>query len=69
MDAFGLIPRPLIAGLPQAAGVSYQRNAEFEKGNYKATRFYGLTMTDNNGDRARLPEEGYTGINIMTDKR
>lgn len=68
MDAFGLIPRPLIAGLPQAAGVSYQRNAEFETGNYKATRFYGLTMTDKYGDRARLPEEGYTGINIMTDK-
>jgi hypothetical protein len=67
MDAFGLIPRPLIAGLPQAAGVSYQRNAEFEKGNYKATRFYGLTMVDKYGDRARLPEEGYTGINLMTD--
>lgn len=68
MDAFGLIPRPLIAGLPQAAGVSMQRNAEFEKGNYKATRFYGLTMVDKYGDRARLPEEGYTGINLMTDK-
>ncbi|RDB02970.1 TolB family protein [Runella aurantiaca] len=68
MDAFGLIPRPLIAGLPQAAGVSYQRNAEFEKGNYKATRFYGLTMTDKHGDRARLPQEGYTGTSIMTDK-
>jgi len=66
MDAFGLIPRPLIAGLPQAAGVSYQRNAEFE-GTYKATRFYGLTMVDQYGDRARLPEEGYTGINLMTD--
>lgn len=67
MDAFGLIPRPLIAGLPQAAGVSMQRNAEYE-GYHKATRFYGLTMTDSYGDRARLPEEGYTGINIMTDK-
>lgn len=67
MDVFGLIPRPLIAGLPQAAGVSYQRNAEFED-NYKATRFYGLTMADNFGDRARLPEDGYTGINIMTGK-
>lgn len=68
MDVFGLIPRPLIAGMPQAAGVSYQRNAEFEEGNYKATRFYGLTMTDKYGDRARFPEEGYTGINIMTDR-
>lgn len=66
MDAFGLIPRPLIAGMPQAAGVSMQRNAEYE-GGYKATRFYGLTMTDNYGDRARLPDDGYTGINIMTD--
>lgn len=67
MDAFGLIPRPLIAGMPQAAGVSMQRNAEFE-GTYKATRFYGLTMTDKYGDRARLPEDGYTGTNLMTDK-
>ncbi|AUD00819.1 TolB family protein [Spirosoma pollinicola] len=67
MDAFGLIPRPLIAGLPQAAGVAMQRNAEHE-GNPKATRFYGLTMVDKYGDRARLPEEGYTGINLMTDK-
>jgi hypothetical protein len=67
MDVFGLIPRPLIAGMPQAAGVSYQRNAEFE-GHPKATRFYGLTMVDKYGDRARLPEEGYTGINLMTDK-
>ena len=67
MDAFGLIPRPLIAGLPQAAGVSYQRNAEFE-GHPKAARFYGLTLADKWGDRVRLPEEGYTGINLMTDK-
>jgi hypothetical protein len=68
MDAFGLIPRPLIAGLPQAAGVSNQRNAEYEGNAFKATRFYGLTMVDKYGDRARLPEEGYTGVNIMTDK-
>jgi hypothetical protein len=67
MDVFGLIPRPLIAGMPQAAGVSYQRNAEFE-GHPKATRFYGLTMVDKYGDRVRLPEEGYTGINLMTGK-
>ncbi len=66
MDAFGLIPRPLIAGLPHAAGVSMQRNSEFEN-NYKATRFYSITMTDKYGDRARLPENGYTGINLMTD--
>ncbi|GAB3908142.1 hypothetical protein GCM10028803_43200 [Larkinella knui] len=67
MDAFGLIPRPLFAGLPQAAGVSMQRNAEYE-GYPKATRFYGLTMVDSYGDRARLPEDGYTGVNLMTDK-
>lgn len=66
MDAFGLIPRPLIAGMPQAAGVSMQRNAEHE-GGYKAVRFYGLTMVDKYGDRARLPEEGFTGVNLMTD--
>ena len=67
MDAFGLIPRPLFAGLPMAAGVSMQRNAEHE-GYPKATRFYGLAMTDKYGDRARLPEEGYTGQNLMTEK-
>jgi hypothetical protein len=67
MDVFGLIPRPLFAGLPMAAGVSMQRNAEHE-GYAKATRFYGLTMVDKYGDRARLPEESYTGQNLMTDK-
>jgi hypothetical protein len=66
MDAFGLIPRPLIAGMPLSAGVSMQRNAEYE-GGYKAARFYGLSMVDKFGDRARLPEEGFTGMNIMTD--
>jgi hypothetical protein len=67
MDAFGLIPRPLIAGLPQAGAVAYQRNAEFE-GYRKARRFYGLTMVDEYGDRARLPEDGYTGQNITVAK-
>lgn len=67
MDAFGLIPRPLIAGMPQAAGVSMQRNAEYE-GTPKARRFYGLTMVDKYGDRSRLPEDGYTGVNLMTAK-
>lgn len=68
MDAFGLVPRPLIAGMPQVAGVAYQRNAEFEENIYKPRRFYGLTMVDKYGDRARLPEEGYTGLNLMTAK-
>ncbi|MEO5683199.1 MAG: hypothetical protein ABIQ88_11200 [Chitinophagaceae bacterium] len=65
MDAFGLIPRPLIAGLPQAGGVAYQRNAEFE-GYQPVRRFYGLSMVDKYGDRARLPEDGYTGQNLTT---
>lgn len=63
MDAFGLIPRPLIAGLPQVAGVAYHRNEEFS-GFPLARRYYGLTMVDKYGDRARLPEEGYTGQNL-----
>lgn len=67
MDAFGLIPRPLIAGLPQSAGIAYQRNAEFE-GYATARRFYGLTMVDKYGDRARFPEDGYTGQDITTAK-
>jgi hypothetical protein len=67
MDAFGLIPRPLIAGMPQAGAVAYQRNAEFE-GYRKARRFYGLTMIDQYGDRARLPEDGYTGQDITVAK-
>lgn len=67
MDVFGLIPRPLIAGMPQAAGVAYQRNAEFE-GYPEGRRFYGLTMIDKYGDRARLPEDGYTGQDITIAK-
>lgn len=68
MDAFGLIPRPMIAGLPQAGGVAYQRNAEFEGYLINPRRFYGLTMVDKYGDRARLPEDGYTGQNLTTAK-
>ena len=64
MDAFGLIPRPLIAGLPQAGGVAYQRNAEFEGLPIPPRRFYGLSMVDEYGDRARLPEDGYTGQDL-----
>lgn len=67
MDAFGLIPRPLIAGQSQIAGVAYQRNAEFE-GYLPVRRFYGLTMVDKYGDRARLPEDGYTGQNLTIAK-
>ncbi|HEX8022408.1 hypothetical protein [Mucilaginibacter sp.] len=67
MDAFGLIPRPLIAGGPQVPAVANQRNAEFE-GYEPVRRFYGLSMTDQYGDRARLPEDGYTGQDITIAK-
>lgn len=67
MDVFGLIPRPLIAGLPQVPGVADQRNAEFE-GFEPVKRFYGLSMVDQYGDRARLPEDGYTGQDLTTAK-
>jgi len=67
MDAFGLIPRPTFAGFPQVAGVAMQRNAEFE-GYLPVRRFYGLSMVDKYGDRARLPEDGYTGQDITIAK-
>ncbi|MBC3784181.1 TolB family protein [Spirosoma utsteinense] len=66
MDAFGLIPRPLIASLPQVAGVAYHRNAEFAGYAPPVRRFYGLSMVDQYGDRARLPEDGYTGQALTT---
>jgi hypothetical protein len=67
MDVFGLIPRPLIAGAPQVPGVAELRNAAFE-GFEPPRRFYGLSMTDQYGDRARLPEDGYTGQDITIAK-
>jgi len=67
MDAFGLIPRPIFAGLPQVGAVANQRNAEFE-GYLPVRRFYGLSMVDKYGDRARLPEDGYTGQDITIAK-
>ena len=74
MDAFGLIPRPLIAGTTLAAGVAEYRNQwvmpnrEGKDGKGRHRRFYGLTMTDQYGDRNRLPEAGYTGQNLTTAK-
>jgi hypothetical protein len=67
MDAFGLIPRPTFAGFPQIGAVAMQRNAEFE-GYLPVRRFYGLAMVDKYGDRARLPEDGYTGQDITIAK-
>ena len=74
MDAFGLIPRPLIAGSTLSAGVAESRNQLLEPnregndGKGRHRRFYGLTMTDQYGDRARLPEQGYTGQNLTVAK-
>lgn len=74
MDAFGLVPRPLIAGTTLAAGVAEYRNQwilpnrEGKDGNGRHRRFYGLTMTDQYGDRDRLPSQGYTGQNLTVAK-
>lgn len=69
MDAFGLIPRPMIAGTVLGGGIAEYRNqwvAPVESNGGDRRRFYGLTMLDQYGDRARLPEDGYTGQNLMT---
>jgi hypothetical protein len=74
MDAFGLIPRPLIAGTAIGSGMAEYRNQwvapnrEGNDGKGKVRRFYGLTMTDQYGDRVRLPEDGYTGQNLTVAK-
>lgn len=65
MDAFSLIPRPLVVNNALAPGIAEWRNEEVE-GFRDARRYYGLTMTDQYGDRARLPEDGYTGQNLTT---
>ena len=65
MDAFSLIPRPLIVNNALAPGVAEWRNEEIE-GSRDARRYYGLTMTDLYGDRARLSGDGYTGQNLTT---
>ncbi len=67
MDAFSLIPRPLIAGEIIGAGMAEYRNqwvAPIKNPDGDRRRFYGLTMLDKYGDRARLPEDGYTGQNL-----
>lgn len=69
MDAFGLIPRPTVAGTTLGGGVAEYRNqwvAPVASRDNQRRRFYGLTMLDQYGDRARLPEDGYTGQNLMT---
>lgn len=48
--------------------MAYQRNVEFEDYKVDARRFYDLPMVDRYGDRARLPEDGYTGQNITVAK-
>lgn len=67
MDAFSLIPRPLIAGEIIGAGMAEYRNqwvSPIKNPDGNRRRFYGLTMIDKYGDRARLPEDGYTGQNL-----
>lgn len=71
MDAFGLIPRPLVVGTNIGAGMAEYRNqwvAPNKNSGGDARRFYGLTMLDKYGDRARLPEDGYTGQNLSVAK-
>lgn len=67
MDAFGLIPRPLIVGTNIGAGMAEYRNqwvAPIKNPDGDRRRFYGLTMLDKYGDRVRLPEDGYIGQNL-----
>ena len=67
MDAFSLVPRPLIAGEIIGAGMAEYRNqwvAPIKNPDGDRRRFYGLTMLDKYGDRTRLSEDGYTGQNL-----
>lgn len=71
MDAFSLIPRPSIAGTTLGGGIAEYRNqwvAPISTNGGDRRRFYGLTMLDEFGDRARLPEDGYTGQNLLVGK-
>lgn len=71
MDAFSLIPRPLVAGFGISSGMAEYRNQWVEPTSNKGgdrRRFYGLSMVDKYGDRARLPEVGYTGQNLIPEE-
>ncbi len=70
MDVFGLVPRPTLVSLGVAQGIGHYRNQQldFEGSELEAgvdrRRFYGLTLLDKYGDRARSAEEGYVGQDL-----
>ena len=71
MDAFGLIPRPLVAGFGISSGMAEYRNqwvTPNKNSGDDRRRFYGLSMVDKHGDRARIPEDGYTGQNLFPEE-
>jgi len=71
MDAFSLIPRPLVAGFGISSGMAEYRNQwvnPMSNSSGDRRRFYGLTMVDKHGDRARLTEDGYTGQNLFPEE-
>ena len=70
MDVFGLVPRPTFVSLGVAQGVGHYRNQQIgvegsdaQRGSDRR-RFYGLTLLDKYGDRARSAEEGYVGQDL-----
>ena len=70
MDVFGLVPRPTFVSLGVAQGIGHYRNqqigvdgSDLERGSDRR-RFYGLTLPDKYGDRARTAEEGYVGQDL-----
>jgi hypothetical protein len=70
MDVFGLVPRPTFVSLGVAQGIGHYRNqqvgvdgSDLERGSDRR-RFYGLTLLDKYGDRARSAEEGYVGQDL-----
>ncbi len=70
MDVFGLVPRPTFVSLGVAQGIGHYRNqqigvdgSDLERGSDRR-RFYGLTLLDKYGDRARTAEEGYVGQDL-----
>lgn len=70
MDVFGLVPRPTFVSLGVAQGIGHYRNqqvgvdgSDLERGSDRR-RFYGLTLLDKYGDRARSAEDGYVGQDL-----
>lgn len=63
MDVFGLVPRPFFTDFGVARSIGYYRNQVIDPP-AERRRYYGLTLLDKYGDRARLPEEGYVGQDL-----